>query len=191
MNFFGGVNRRHLREEADAFVSQFFESGAIENGRLVRALRPAFRIVSVGGETKTVTGGIAFAASRIELHEASGASEKQHQDAGGEGIKRTEMTNLAESCEVADRVDDIVRGFTLRLVDDERAVERGGLWFAGHEMRKRSATTDQRTVLSDSGLAVRQPRLKGEERCIKLRGLADDCDDHVLGGEPFFISLRS
>jgi hypothetical protein len=92
---------------------------------------------------------------------------------------------------VSDGVDDVVRGFALRLVDDESAVEGGGLWFARHEMRKRSATRDQRPVRRDSGMAVREQRLKGEERYIKPRRLADNCDDHVVGGEPFFISLRS
>jgi hypothetical protein len=42
------------------------------------------------------------------------------------------MADLAESGEVADGIDNVVRGLALRLVNDESAVEGGGLWFAGH-----------------------------------------------------------
>ncbi len=42
------------------------------------------------------------------------------------------MADLAESGEVADRVDDVVGGFALRFIDDQGAVERSGLWLAGH-----------------------------------------------------------
>ena len=42
------------------------------------------------------------------------------------------MADLAKSGEVANGVDNVVRSFALRLVDDESAVEGSGLWFAGH-----------------------------------------------------------
>ena len=58
------------------------------------------------------------------------------------------MADLAESGKVADCVDDVVRGFALRLVDDERAVERSGLWFAGH-LQKRLASSERRAEVHD------------------------------------------
>jgi len=42
------------------------------------------------------------------------------------------MADLAESGEVADGIDNVMRRLAWRLVDDERAVEGSGLWFAGH-----------------------------------------------------------
>jgi hypothetical protein len=42
------------------------------------------------------------------------------------------MADLAETGEVADGIDNVVRGLALRLVNDESAVEGDGLWFAGH-----------------------------------------------------------
>ena len=41
------------------------------------------------------------------------------------------MADLAKSGEVADGVNDVVRRFAFRLVDDQSAVEGSGLWFAG------------------------------------------------------------
>ena len=131
MNFFGGEGRGHLGEKANAFVGEFFESGFVEDRRIVRTLRLAFGVVSVGGKAETEAGGIAFAAAGIKLDEASGAAEEQNEDTGGERIERTEMADLAESGEVADGVHNVVRSFALRLVDDEGAVEGSGLWFAG------------------------------------------------------------
>jgi hypothetical protein len=46
---------------------------------------------------------------------------------------------------VTDGVNDVVRGFALRLVDDQSAVEGGGLWFAGHQ----EAISDQFSVNRD------------------------------------------
>jgi hypothetical protein len=54
------------------------------------------------------------------------------------------MADLAESGEVADGVNDVVGSFALRLVDDESAVEGGGLWLAGH------FSTWQDAVFSDA-----------------------------------------
>jgi hypothetical protein len=42
------------------------------------------------------------------------------------------MPDLPESCEVAHRIHHIVRRFSFRLVDDERAVKRRRLWLAWH-----------------------------------------------------------
>jgi len=120
-----------LREKANALVGEFFEHGFVEDRRIVRTLRLAFGVVSVGGKAETKAGGVAFAAARIKLDKASGAAEEEYQDASGERIERAEMADLAESGEVADGVNDVVRSFALRLVDDEGTVEGSGLWFAG------------------------------------------------------------
>jgi hypothetical protein len=92
----------------------------------------AFRVVGVGGKAETETGGVAFAAAGVELDETRGAAKQEDKNAGGKWIERAKMADLAESGEVADGVHDVVRSFALRLVDDQSAVEGGGLWFAGH-----------------------------------------------------------
>jgi hypothetical protein len=107
----------------------------------------------VGGKAETETGGVAFAAAGVELDETRGASKQEDKNAGGKWIERAKMADLAESGEVADGVHDVVRSFALRLVDDQSAVEGGGLWFAGH-WKKRSATRDQRRVRYDLPLAA-------------------------------------
>ena len=53
------------------------------------------------------------------------------------------MADLAETGEAADGIDNVVRGLALRLVNDESAVEGGGLWFAGH---LEEAISDQKSV---------------------------------------------
>src|SRR6202040_2454775 len=102
-------------------------------------------VVSVGGEAETETGGVTFAAAGVELDESRGASEKKHQDASGQRIESAEMTDLAETGEVADGIDNVVRGLALRLVDDQSAVEGSGLWFAGH---LEEAISDQKSATS-------------------------------------------
>jgi len=132
VNFFGREGRGHLGKEADALLGKLFESGFVEDRRIVRALRLTFRVVSVGGEAETEAGGVALAAAGIKLNEASGAAEEKYEDACGERIESAEMADLAESGEVADGIDDVVGSFALRLVDDQSAVEGSGLRFAGH-----------------------------------------------------------
>ena len=127
VNLFCGEGGRHLREAADAFVGKFFESGAIERGSGVGALRLAFGVVSIGGEAEAEAGGVAFAAAGIKLDEAGGAPEEQDEDAGGERVERSEMSDLTKAGEMANGVDDVMRGLAWRLVDDERAVEGSGL----------------------------------------------------------------
>jgi hypothetical protein len=95
-------------------------------------LRLAFGVVSVGGEAETETGGVAFTAASVKLDETSSFAEQQHKDSGSERIERAKMADLAHASNVADGVDNVVRGFALRLVDDQSAVEGSGLWFAGH-----------------------------------------------------------
>ena len=141
MNFFCGKYRRHLGEQADAFIGKFFEGAAVEGRRGVRTLGLTFGIVSVSGKTKTETSGVAFAAAGIKLDQARSATEKKYEDTGGQRIERTEMANLAKSGEMANGVNDVVRGFSLRLIDDQRAIEGSGLWLAGH--RPGSAVSDQ------------------------------------------------
>src|SRR5882762_1890780 len=156
MNFFCGEGRWTVGEEADAFVGKFFESGFVEDRRIVGALRLAFGVVSVGGEAETEAGGVAFAAAGIELDETCSFAEQQDEHAGGKRIERAKMADLAHASEVADGVDDVMRGFALRLVDDQSAVEGSGLWFAGHGRR-----SDQRpgTLRVRSGQA-------GEQRLV-------------------------
>ena len=120
-----------MGEEADAFVGEFFESGAIEDGRIVRTLWLAFGVVSVGGEAEAEACGVAFAASGIKLNEAGGAAQEKYEDAGGERVESAKMADLTHSGKVADGIDDVVGSFALGLVDDQGAIEGSGLWFAG------------------------------------------------------------
>src|SRR5205807_7308876 len=115
-------------KDAYAFIGEFFEHGAIELGSSVRSLRPALGIIGVGGKTETDAGGVTFAAAGIELHQARGTSKQEDEDTGGERVERTKMADLAKSGETPNGVDDVVGSFSLRLVNDERAVERSGLW---------------------------------------------------------------
>ena len=94
---------------------------------MVGTLRFPFGVVGIGGKAESETGGVTFAAAGIELHEASGFAEQQNQDTLGERIEGAQMADLAEAGEVADRVHDVVGGFALRLVDDQSAIEGGGL----------------------------------------------------------------
>ena len=55
------------------------------------------------------------------------------------------MADLAETGEAADGIDNVVRGPALRLVNDESAVEGGGLWLAGH---LEEAISDQKSATS-------------------------------------------
>jgi hypothetical protein len=42
------------------------------------------------------------------------------------------MADLPEPRQMAHRIDDVVRRFSLGLVDDERTVKRHRLWLAWH-----------------------------------------------------------
>ena len=54
------------------------------------------------------------------------------------------MADLPESRKMPHRIHDVVRSLALRLVDDQGAVKRGGLWLARHIM-----------LLCDQILAIR------------------------------------
>jgi hypothetical protein len=95
-------------------------------------LRLSLGVVGVGGEAKTEAGSVAFAAARIKLDEAGSLAEEQYENTSGKRIESAEMADLAEAGEMADRVDNVVRGLALRLVDYESAIEGCGLWFTGH-----------------------------------------------------------
>ncbi len=132
MNFFGGKNRRHLFEASGGFGSQALENFPVQCRRSIRACRLPFRVKGVGCVAETETGGVALAASGIETDETRGFAEEQNEDAGGEWIQGTEMADLAEAGEMANRVDDVVGGFALWFVDDQGAVKGSGLWLARH-----------------------------------------------------------
>jgi len=131
-NFFGGENRGHLVETADGFVGELLELMLIERDGDFGSLCGAFGVVSVGGVTEAEAGGITLAAPGIEAYEARGLAKKKNENAGGKRVERAKMADLAESGKMADGIDDVVRGFAPRLVDDEGAVEGGRLWLAGH-----------------------------------------------------------
>jgi hypothetical protein len=42
------------------------------------------------------------------------------------------MSDLPEACQMAHRIDHVVRRFPSRLVDDERAVDWRRLWLSWH-----------------------------------------------------------
>jgi hypothetical protein len=132
MDFFGGENGRHLFEAADGFGGETLEKLAIENRRRVGSLRGAFGIVGVRGIAEAKARGVAFAASGIEAHQAGGFAEEQDENAGGKRIESAEVADLPEARKMADGVDDVVGSSALRFVDDERAVEGGGLGQAWH-----------------------------------------------------------
>src|SRR5581483_2692610 len=99
---------------------------------MVWADRRAVRIVAIGGEAEAEARGVALAAARIELHEARGAAKQKNENAGGKGIERAKMADLAETGEVAHRVHDVVGSLAFRLVNDQSAVEGSGLGLARH-----------------------------------------------------------
>src|SRR5262249_48353113 len=80
------------------------------------------------------SGGVALAPAGIKLHEARGLAQQQNQHARGQRIERAQVADLAEAGEMAHGVHDVVRSLSWRLVNDQRAVKRGGLWFAGHSV---------------------------------------------------------
>src|SRR5215467_645414 len=132
MDLFGGKHGRHLRKNAQAVAGHFFQGGSVERRSQIGSLCLAFPVVGVGRETKAETGGVALSPARVELHQPRSFAQQQDQHASGKRIERAEMADLPEAGQVAHSVHDIVRGFSLRLVDDKRAVKRGRLWFARH-----------------------------------------------------------
>ena len=131
-DFLGGKNRRQLLEAAQGLVGESLELDAIEiNGNFGR-LRSALGVVSIGGVAETESSGVALATAGVEADKARGFAKEKDEHAGGKRVECAEMADLAEPGKMADRVDDIVRRFALRLVDDERAIEGRRLWLAGH-----------------------------------------------------------
>lgn len=133
LHFFGGEGGRHLLEAAEGFGGEAFKEITIERWRGVGALGGAFGVVGVSGVAETERSGVALASSGVEAYEAGGFAEKENEDAGGKRVERTEMADLAKARQMADGVDDVVGSAALRFVDDERAVEWGGLGLAWHE----------------------------------------------------------
>src|SRR3974390_2288932 len=71
-DFFGGENRGHLVEGAQAFPGELFESIAVQCDGNFGSLRRAFGVVGVCGVAEAKASGVALAAARVEANEACG-----------------------------------------------------------------------------------------------------------------------
>src|SRR6266481_1333764 len=133
VDFLGGKNRGHLLEAPRGFRRQPLQRFALQHRRRIRSRRLPFRVKRVRGIAKAETGGVALSPPGIKSHKASGFSQQQNQDAGRQWIEGAQMPDLPESRKMPHRIHDVVRSLTLRLVDDQGAVKRGGLWLARHK----------------------------------------------------------
>ena len=52
-------------------------------------------------------------------------ADDEHEKAGGNGVERAAVTDLALVEPAANEVDDVVGGFSRRFVDQEQAIELG------------------------------------------------------------------
>src|SRR6476661_3405455 len=101
---------------------------------MVGALGLAVRVIRIRGKAETKSCGITFAAAGIKLDQARGPSQQQNEYSGGERVQCADVADLTKSSEMADGVDNVVRRFALRFVDDQGAVKRRGLWLARHAL---------------------------------------------------------
>jgi hypothetical protein len=92
----------------------------------------SFGIIGVGGKPEAETRSVPFPSARVETDQARGLAEEQNQNAGGQRIECAEVPNLAKPGQMTYRIDDVVRRFPLRLIDDQCTVEGGRLWLAWH-----------------------------------------------------------
>ena len=123
--FFSGKCGRHLQEAARKPRCQPLKLRPVERRRHIRAERGAVGVVGIGGEAEPESRIVALAAAGIKLRETRGSAEEQYENAGRQRIERAEMADLAEAEQAAHGVDSIVRGSSARLVQHQRAVNRG------------------------------------------------------------------
>src|SRR5690606_29517859 len=83
-------------------------------------------VVGDGGLAEADGGGVLLVGTHEVGEQPGGATDAEHEDAGGHGVERAGMSDLAGAGETPDPTDDVVAGPAGRLVDDEQAVGRVG-----------------------------------------------------------------
>jgi hypothetical protein len=132
VDLFRRKRRWHLLETSYTLGRKFLKLCSVKYWRAVGALRFAVGVVCVGSEAEPEAGGVALAAARIKLNQPCGPPKKQDKNPRRQGIKGPKVPDLTKACQMAYCIDYIVGGFSLRLVDDQSAVERRRLWLARH-----------------------------------------------------------
>ena len=88
----------------------------------------AIGVVGVGGEAKADHAFVGFFRTDVKLRQAGETAGHEREYAGGQRIERTEMADGALLKDAAHSRDDIVRGPSGGLVDDDDAIHgMGGL----------------------------------------------------------------
>src|SRR5262245_28030873 len=113
MNFLGRECRRHLLKNSDSIARKFLQSGTIESWGEIRSLCLAFGIIRIRCKPEAEAGGVSFAAPGIKLDEPRSFPKQQNEYTGRKRIERAEMADLAETGEIAHRVDNVVRSLSL------------------------------------------------------------------------------
>src|SRR6266403_5121795 len=130
--FFRGKRRRHLFESPSTLRGKFFKHRSIQRRPSVWPLCLAIGIVGIRREAESKPRLVPLAASRVELHQPRGPAQQQHENARRQRIKRAQVSDLPEARQMAHRINDVVRRFSLRFIDDERAVVGRRLWLSWH-----------------------------------------------------------
>lgn len=126
VNLFGRKRGRGLQKAAGQAGGEALKLFGIERRSGIGTECGAVGVIRIRGETEAERGFVTLAPAGIELCEARGASQEQHQDASGQWIERAEMADLAKSEQAADGVDDVMGGAAAGLIDHQRAIESNG-----------------------------------------------------------------
>jgi len=121
-NLFCGVRGRHLLDVATK--SNGHGANAAEGdagtipGPAIGAVRRAFSIVGVGGETEAHCSGVALFGLPKVLRESRELAEDNRQNTGGHGIERAQMANGLFAGDAAHLRDHVVAGDACWFVDN-------------------------------------------------------------------------
>ncbi len=125
----GGNHGRNLVELARELLEGSFDGGLIERGH-----RPGFEdfsrgVLGVGGFSEFEGSFVLLVFSHQEILNAGGPTDDEHEEACGDGVESTAVSDLSLLEAATYKIDDIVGGSSGGFIDQEKAVE---LW--NHEI---------------------------------------------------------
>ena len=129
---FRGEDRRHLVHRTLEVSGELLERCERLGKRAGFGGGGAVGVKAIRGEAEADGAGVLLVGLgpglREELGQAGVAAEQQGQDAGGHGVKGAEMADGFFTSGAADEGDDVVRGEGGGFVEDQKAVERHGVF---------------------------------------------------------------